>query len=251
MAGLAHGHVARVLLVLVAVLLPAGVLGVIRGDGQAPVRVESLGSAALGVAGIGEETTTVPARGAPVSSTAVTVTPPVPATTTFATRATSTTASPPATRGPATSPAPPSTAPATTSTTVPRTSSWSASQNGIGLRMRMEPAAPQAGEPVTFFVELSPIDACCIGGLSFGDETGAPLAFEARCTYSPGTVQKATTVHSFLAAGAYKVVASAATVPCSLPAPGGDGALTPTGFPLGVSLEACVVIGAAKADCLP
>jgi hypothetical protein len=29
--------------------------------------------------------------------------------------------------------------------------------------MRMEPAAPQAGEPVTFFVELSPIDACCIG----------------------------------------------------------------------------------------
>lgn len=115
----------------------------------------------------------------------------------------------------------------------------------------MEPTAPQEGEPVTFFVELSPTDSCCIGALSFGDETSTPLAFEARCKYSQGTVQKVVATHTFATAGAYKVVASAATVPCSVPSPAGDGSLTVMGFPVGVTLNACVVIGPAKADCAP
>ncbi len=115
----------------------------------------------------------------------------------------------------------------------------------------MEPTAPRVGEPVTFFVELSPIVACCIGALSFGDETGAPLAFEARCKYSHGTVQKAAVTHTFATAGAYKVVASAASVPCSTPSPVGDGSRTVVGIPVGVTLDACVVIGPATADCAP
>ena len=113
----------------------------------------------------------------------------------------------------------------------------------------MEPAAPQAGDSVTFFVELSPIDSCCIGALSFGDETSAPLAFEARCKDSQGTVQKVVATHTFATAGAYKLVASAATVPCSVPA--GDGSARVTGFPVGVTLNACVVIGPAKTGCAP
>ncbi len=115
----------------------------------------------------------------------------------------------------------------------------------------MEPTAPEPGDPVTFLVELSPIDSCCIGGLSFGDETGAPLAFESRCKNSQGTVQKVAATHTFATAGAYKIVASAATVPCSVPSPAGDGSLTVMGFPVGVTLHACVVIGPTKADCSP
>lgn len=254
MTGRQHEHVVPALVALVAVLLPAAVLAVTTGDRQAPVRVEALGPAGFGLADIGEENATVTSSAAPAVSTPATIPPLLPVTTTLVRRATTTTAAPSVTRQPPTPTlpsTPPSSGPTTTVTTVPRTSSWSASQNGIGVRMRMEPTAPQAGEPVTFFVELSPIDSCCVGALSFGDETGAPLGFEARCRYSQGTVQKAAATHTFATAGAYQVVASAASVPCSVPSPAGDGSLTVRGFPVGVTLDACVVIGPAKADCTP
>lgn len=254
MTGRKHRHVVPVLVALVAVLLPAAVLAVTTGDRQAPVRVDALGPAGFGLADIGEEDATVTPSAAPPISTPAPVPPPLSVTTTVLRRATTTTAAPSVTREPTTPtlPAtPPSTGPTTSVTTVPRTSSWSASQNGIGVRMRVEPTAPQAGEPVTFFVELSPIDSCCIGALSFGDETSAPLAFEARCKYSQGTVQKAAATHTFATAGGYKVVASAASVPCSVPSAAGDGSLTVMGFPVGVTLDACVVIGPAKAYCGP
>ena len=254
MTGRKHGRVVSMLVALLAVLLPSAVFAVTTGDRQGAGRVEALGPAGFGSADVGGEDAAVTSSAAPAVSLPTTVPPPSPVGTTVVRRTTTTTAAPTVTRDP-TSPTlpstPPSTGPTTTVTTVPRTSSWSASQNGIGLRMRMEPTAPQAGEPVTFFVELSPIDSCCIGALSFGDETGAPLAFEARCKYSPGTVQRATATHTFATAGAYKVVASAATVPCSVPAPAGDGSLAVMGFPVGVTLDACVVIGPARADCSP
>lgn len=250
MTGRRHEHVVPVLAALVTTLLAAAVLAVTTGDRQPPVRVEALGPAGFGMENIDAEDATVTSSAAPAVTTPATDPPPPPVTTTVIRHATTTTAEPPVRREPTpTLSPPPSAAPTSTVTTVPRTSSWSASQNGIGLRMRMEPTAPQAGEPVTFFVELSPIDSCCIGALSFGDETGAALAFEARCKYSHGTVQKVTATHTFASAGAYKVVASAATVPCSVPSPAGDGSLTVMGFPVGVTLNACVVIGPAKADC--
>lgn len=246
-------HAVPVLIALVAVLLPAAVLAVTTVDGQAPVRVEALGPAGFGLADTIEESTTVTSPAAPAVSTPATVPPPLPVTTTVVRRAATTTAAPALTRDPSLSlpSTPPSAGPTSTVTTVPQTSSWSASQNGIGVRMRMEPTAPQAGDPVTFFVELSPIDSCCIGALSFGDETSAPLAFEARCKDSQGTVQKVVATHTFATAGAYKLVASAATVPCSVPSPAGDGSLRVTGFPVGVTLNACVVIGPAQTGCAP
>lgn len=236
---------------LVTTVLAAAVLALTTGDRQAPVRVEALGPAGFGIGNIDAEDATVTSSAAPALTTPATDPPPPPVSTTVIRHATTTTPAASVRREPTVAPPspPPSAAPTTTVTTVPRTSSWSASQNGIGLRMRMEPTAPQAGEPVTFFVELSPIDSCCIGALSFGDETGAALALEARCKYSHGTVQKVTATHTFASAGAYKVVASAATVPCSVPSPAGDGSLTVMGFPVGVTLDACVVIGPAKADC--
>ena len=248
-----HGRAVPVLIALVAVLLPAAVLSATTVDRQAPVRVEALGPAGFGMTDIGEEEATVTPPAAVAVSTPATVPPPLPVTTAVVRPATTTTAAPSVRRdpGPTLPSRPPSTGPTTAVTTVPQTSSRSASQNGIGVRMRMEPTAPQAGEPVTFFVELSPIDTCCIGALSFGDDTSAPLAFEARCKYSQGTVQKAAATHTFTAAGAYKIVASAATVPCSIPSPAGDGSLTVMGFPIGVTLEACVVIGPANAGCVP
>ena len=240
MTGRRHEHIVPVLIALVAVLLPAAVLAGTTVDRQAPVRVEALGPAGFGMTDIGEEDATVTSSAAPAVSTPATVPPQLPVTTTVARRGTTTTSAPSVTRDP--TPTLPSTPPSvgrnTAVTTVPQTSSWSASQNGIGVRMRMEPSAPQAGDPVTFFVELSPVDSCCIGALSFGDETSAPLAFEARCKYSQGTVQKVAATHTFATAGAYKVVASAATVPCSVPSAAGDGSLTVMGFPVGVTLDA-------------
>lgn len=251
MTGRRHEHVVPVLIALVVVLLPAAVLAVTTVDHRGPVRVEALGPAGFGMTDIGEEYATVTSSAAPAAATPATVPPTLPATSTVSRRATTTTAAPSVMRdSTATLPStPPSAGPTTAVTAVPPTSRWSASQNGIGLRMRMEPAAPLAGDPVTFFLELSPIDSCCIGALSFGDETSAPLAFEARCKDSPGTVQKAVATHTFATAGAYEVVASAATVPCSVPSPTGDGSRPIMGFPVGVTLDACVVIGPAKADC--
>ena len=248
-----HDHVVPVVIALLAVLLPAAVLAVTTVDRQAPVRVEALGPAGFGMTDIDDEDATVASSAAPAVSTPANVPPPLPVTTTVVRRATTTTTALSVTRDPAPTPpsTPPSAGPTTAVTTVPRASSWSASQNGIGLRMRMEPTAPQAGDPVTFFVELSPIDACCIGALSFGDESSTPLSFEGRCKYSQGTVQKVVATHTFAAAGAYKVVASAATVPCSVPSPAGDGSLTIMGFPVGVTLHACVVVGPGKAGCSP
>ncbi|MDQ3642118.1 MAG: hypothetical protein M3450_11830, partial [Actinomycetota bacterium] len=253
MTGRRHEHFVPVLIALLAVLLPVAVVAVTRVDRRAPVRVEALAPAGFGMTDIGEEDATVTSSAAPAVSTSTTIPAPYPVTTTAVRRATTTTAAPSVTRDPSpTLPsAPPSPGPPTAVTTVAQTSIWSASQNGIGLRMRMEPAAPQAGDLVKFFVELSPIDACCIGVLSFGDDTSAPLAFESRCKYSPGTVQKVAATHTFATAGAYKVVASAATVPCSVPSPAGDGSLTVMSLPVGVTLDACVVIGPAKAGCAP
>jgi hypothetical protein len=239
------------LVALLAVLFPAAVVALTTGGRPAPVGVGALGAAGSRLADIAEESGTVTSSSAPAAATPVTVPASTAATTTVVRRPTTTSPSPSVTRGPATTQpsAPPPTGPTTAVTTVPRPSSWSVSQNGIGLRMRMEPSAPQAGEPVTFFVELSPIDSCCIGGLKFGDGTGAPLAFEARCSYSQGAVQKAAATDTYAAAGAYLVEASVASVPCSVPSPAGDGSLTVMGFPVGVTLKACVVIGPATADC--
>jgi hypothetical protein len=242
-----------VLVALLAVLFPAGVSAVTTGNRGAPAPVRALGAAGSEQADIAEEYATVTSSSAPAVSTTLARPLSTPPTTTIVRRATTTTAAPSVIRAPTTTLPwqPPATAPTTTVTIVQRPSSWSASQDGIGLRMRMEPVAPQAGEPVTFFVELSPIESCCIGALRLGDGTGAPLAFEARCKYSEAALQKASATHTFAAAGAYLVVASAASVPCSVPSPAGDGSLTVMGVPVGVTISACVVIGPAKADCAP
>ena len=244
------------LVACVALILSAGVLAVTTSHPPAPVRVGSLNPTGFREAEVSEEPT-VGQSAAPAVSAPATVTPPSSVTTAVVRRATTATTAPSLTRestNPTQRSTPPETAPttSTTITTVPRAASWSASQNGIGLRLRMEPATPKAGEPVTFLLELSPIDnGCCIGALSFGDETGTPLAFETGCKYGPGAVQRAAATHAFATAGAYRIVASAATVPCSAPSPAGDGSLLVMGFPVGVTIDTCVVIGPSQAQCTP
>ena len=94
-------------------------------------------------------------------------------------RATSTSPRPSTTRpGPTTTSSP---APATTTTTVaprpttslvttttaprPVPSSWTLDENGISMRLKVEPAAPRVGDTVTFTFETwatVPTDFCCI-----------------------------------------------------------------------------------------
>jgi hypothetical protein len=116
--------------------------------------------------------------------------------------------------------------------------------------MRMEPADPVAGQPVSFFVELSPVEACCIAHLTFGDGSATPLAVDASCTHSSDMVRTVAT-HTYAAPGAYKVLLLTATVPCAPPSTDGQPWIR------GANINACVVIGtssfssSSKAACVP
>lgn len=246
---------------LIAALLPAGVFAAATVDpGRAGEnhRVVAAGFEREGILA-GEAprpapeapvvTTTVPAP--PPSSTTTVRTPPS-SVTTVARATTPTTLWPP---GPAlptgTVPPlkfPPPGAPPIPTSTIPTGSSWSNRGDGVSVRMHIEPAAPMAGQPVTFVVdELITQDPCCAVAFTFGD---APSFFNVTggTCQSPTSLTNVSMAHTYAAPGAYEVVLAAVTFPCGplvgdppVPAIHGDG------------LRVCVVVGPgqAGASCTP
>jgi hypothetical protein len=187
-----------------------------------------LGGGVLAVTTVDRQTTTVAADGrvAPVGlgdaslvedeAATVSVAPPVSPPNTTATTAPSTTASTTSSTRPSTTTT--TSAPRTgatttvsagTSVTTPPASSWRAENEGVSARMRMEPAAPVAGQPVRFFVDFSGELACCQVVLHFGDDTSDfRLNMDGMCQgpspLSPGAHSTVAT-HTYAKPGAYRV----------------------------------------------
>jgi hypothetical protein len=57
---------------------------------------------------------------------------------------------------------------------TPGRHSWSATSNGIAIAVQMSPAAPRAGETVTFDVHSSAAARCCYAYMVFGNGRGTP-----------------------------------------------------------------------------
>ena len=247
------GGATKALVVMIAVLLPTAAVASTTVGRRVPAPGEPVGAAGLalefvdddGSASRSSEVTAVPRTDSSLSALPT----PMPSTTTQPRRTTipSRTAVP-TTNGSTSSTqpvGPPATSPTTTVPHDPPASSWSADKDGISVRMRMEPAEPVPGQPVTFFVEVSPVESCCIAHLSFGDGSATPLPIETSCTPRVGMIGAVGT-HTYAAAGVYKVVLITATVPCGPPPSGGPPPIR------GANINACVVIGtgpASKADC--
>jgi hypothetical protein len=178
----------RLLGALAAALLLAGVSAVIlTRPGDEPKIEIVAGSSDVGP--VPEETTTTtvatPTTTAPPATP--TTKPSAAPTTTTRARPTTTTTQPGSSLGPA--------APGTV--TIPYQagrSSWEAVSNGITMRVRIEPAAPRAGEPVKFLLEASagPDQTCCGVYLLYGDGGSSSWKMEwpaGSCdTARPGTV---------------------------------------------------------------
>jgi hypothetical protein len=225
-----------VVVAMIAVVLPAGVLAAttggagLGGDGRA-------GATGFGVEPLHD---TAPDADLPLASVAA---PPAPPTSILPTPGPPTTTT---TRPAATTNRPPSTSArptGTTTTTLPPSklngplapaAAWSATHDGVTARMRIEPAAPLAGEPVTFFIdEVKASSACCFVLLVFGDMKDAELGPNPTCA-SPTTRTGVVATHTYAAPGTYRVLLATATV-------GGCA----SGEPVvrGAPIEACVAVG--------
>ncbi len=222
-----------VLAALIALLVPAGAFAAatVSSGEPAPAGGRSVGAAGLTQEQLVPERVTTPSIGPQGSTTTVmpapaTTLPPAP-TTTVARRSTAT-APPPAT-GPTTTvatllpglPLPPL-PPIPPLLQLPPilqippilqspASSWSTSANGITIRMRMEPTAPVAGQPVSFHIEVATQGACCAMTLSYGDGFAGPSG--GNCD-SPKS-RTVTMTHTFAAPGDYELLLFASTFPCN------------------------------------
>lgn len=165
MEGLRRGRVGWA--VLAAVLLLAATTSAValtRSAGAGD------GSSSIAAAGVGEPdsdpvvpmtttTTTTAPTTAPTTSTTAAVRP----STTTSTRARPTTT--------VTAPVRTSTTVVATTTTTVAVGSWSAQDNGVSVRIRIDPPAPRAGQTVRFLLDASTDtgDFCCIFRLSVND----------------------------------------------------------------------------------
>jgi hypothetical protein len=245
---------AIVLAALVAVLLPVGAFAAATVSPGSPV---AGGDGRVDAAGFGQETliddvpttiaavasTTVPAAGVPMS--------PLPPTT--LPRGTATTVRPPAGSVTTTTAVPPPgavpTTPSTTAAPKSQTSAWSRSQNGSFVRMRMEPAMPVAGQPVTFYVDdVTAPDSCCVVHMLFGD--GAEASLLGKAPAGPNLCEGPTnnrtglsTTHTFAEPGAYEVRLIVITVPCKATVVQGK----PVPAITGTDIQACIAVGPGTA----
>lgn len=221
------------------------------GTGAPPTQVDaaSLSQSAL-------PDTTAPAR--VTATTVVTTTSPAP--TTLTTPTTRTAPPRPATTTPTLPPgAPiPPTTPATGIPNGPPASSWQAEGQGITVRLRVDPATPQAGQPARFVVDVSTVDACCTVLLDFGDGTsGWSLNNGRACETSPPLKAgplSTTTTHTYAAPGAYKASLAVFTGDSCANSPLAPGAAPPPPFLGAAHITACVGIGpgtAAQQGCSP
>jgi hypothetical protein len=224
-----------ILAVLVAALLSAGVVVAAARTASERTAGEARAAGLAGATALDDGA----APAAPTSTTPTSVA--APTTTRAATPTTSVTTPRPSTKA---APAPPTTkAPARTAgasaaqrpayygppdpnaVTVPYQpgqSSWSGTSNGIGVKVRIEPALPKAGEPVRFVLEATaPTPTCCQLHVWFGDGFGWPTGLEMRECDSHALVKRAEVVHTYNAHGRMEIMFSAFANGCV-----GDG---PTG----------------------
>ncbi|MDQ3641594.1 MAG: hypothetical protein M3450_09070 [Actinomycetota bacterium] len=241
---------ARVLVALIAVLLPAGAFAAATIDAGQPRR----GDTRVGAAGFGQElladdqprvapTVAVTSTVAPTPTVTVTVpTPPAPLRTLPG--RTATTAPPPA----ATFPTPPGLPPLPMPTFPrnPSASTWSKTANGITVRMHIEPAMPVAGRPVTFVIDevTAPVTCCIIHLVRDGTTIPLPGAGgenpENGCGSPPATRSGLSHTHTFAEPGVYAVTLIVLTTSCQMPEFGGPAVPPPNGF---LDLQACLTVG--------
>jgi hypothetical protein len=141
---------------------------------------------------------------------------------------------------------PTSALPTTTVATTPLPSRWSATNGPLSVSVRTEPAAPVAGQPVTFTVTVAPGVACCLATLvEFGDEgetQTSPLdhavaVSQACSSRNPASGVKA---HTYAQAGAYRGTVRVVGLEClAVPDPNG----VPTGSMFAVEIPICVGVG--------
>ena len=231
---------------LVTVVLCAGVIGAAalegeppRGEGGARAAAEAadrLAADAATTTAVGPATTATEARPTDASSNSSPTTP-RPVATTKA-RGPAGTAPTTATTRPA--PRTTTTAPArTTRTTVasdptradygrvgPQTvvfpysagrTTWTATSNGINITVRIDKAAPRAGEPIQFDMEMdSPTGGCCNARLHYGDH--AEYSPTGPCfPPGPGAPVKTSTGHVYYADGRWTFWARAISGDCQSP----------------------------------
>lgn len=233
----------RVLVSMIAVLLPAGGVAAATVDPGGP----GPAGGRIGATGFAQEAVAEGGVAAPVTATTSTTAPPatvsprpLPLPSTTVPRSTATTVRPASTTPPTLLPLLPGVGPTTTVAPVSQPTNWSRSANGVTVRMRMEPAAPVAGRPVRFLVDdVSAPDGCCIVHMSFGDGTATPLT-SGGCE-SPNTRTGMVTTHTFAAPGAYEVHLIVATFPCPPPTVVG-GQIAPPPI-TGTDIRACIAVG--------
>lgn len=237
----------RWLAVMVAVLLPAGVVTAVqsRPGPRIPSDLQ-LGAAGTASALAASTTTSTLVIPVPPTSPVPPTAPSVPARTTLP----PTTVTRPGTGAPPPSPtttAPP--APSTTSTTVPpEPRSWSGGHDGVGVTLRVQPAS--AGHPVSFELDMTSPGACCVVFLNFGDGGSYGLNCGGLCPGMCPTVadhHPASTTHVYAAPGAYTFTMQVISMDVCHPIPG------PPGYPpipppsITVDLTGCVPIGPGPA----
>ncbi|MDQ4068243.1 MAG: hypothetical protein M3203_02000 [Actinomycetota bacterium] len=251
MARRGPGRGVKVVICLIAVLLPGAALAATVVDGRGPIAGGPLNPAGLGLEGVPGDRPASPSAqvAVPANPSVPAPSTPVPVTTTRPQGGmTASTTTAPATNGsntPTLPVPPPGDRPATTVPHITRMSSWSAENDGISVRLRMDPAEPAAGQPVTFSVKVSSGHVgCCVAHLASGDGSSTPV-INASCTNGSDTLRGVTT-HTYDTAGDYKPFLVVATVPCG-PPPSDD-----RPWIRGVDLTACVVVGSSsvgKAAC--
>lgn len=249
----------RVVVALIAVVLPAGAFAAASIDGGQPSQVD----ARVGAAGF---------AGRQLAADPPPVTPTVPVTSTASHASTVTVpvlASVPTSRAP--SPA----LPGRTTTTVPPVSAtfptppgfpplpmptfppnppatrWSKTANGVSVRMHVEPASPMAGQPVTFVIdEVTAPATCCVIHL-VPDGTTIAIAGAGGdnpeigiCGSPPVTRTGLTHTHTFTEPGIHAVLLMVLTTSCQMPAVGGPAGPPANGL---LDLQACLMVGPENA----
>ncbi|MGI8983762.1 MAG: hypothetical protein ACR2HM_04395 [Acidimicrobiales bacterium] len=155
---------------------------------------------------------------------------------------------------PASTTSPARTGPTTNSTLLPAPGSgatpthrWSKTANGVSVSLRMEPATPVAGQPVTFYVdEVTAPLTCCIVHLSFGDEGEGDLisGTAPSCAGASTSRTGLSITHTYAKPGPYEISLVVVTVPCQLTVVDGKPVPPPI---TGTGITACITVGPGAA----
>jgi len=249
--GVGRGAV-RVLVVLIAVLLPAGGFAATTVDAGHPGRVDRrVGAAGFGGELLAEDrpgvAPTVAVTSTVASTPGVTLTVPTPPAPLPTLPGRAITTAPPVA---ATFPTPPGFPPLPMPTFPrnPSASTWSKTANGITVRMHIAPAMPVAGRPVTFVIDevTAPVTCCIIHVVADGTTVpvrgaGGENPENGICGSPPVTRSALSHTHTFAEPGVHAVTLMVLTTACQSPAVGGPPAVPPTSTVL--DLQACLTVG--------